>query len=363
MSFSDKLLSWYADNARTLPWRGIDNPYFIWLSEIILQQTRIDQGRDYYLRFISQYPTVAHLAAASEDQVLKLWQGLGYYSRARNLLAAARQIMSQFNGIFPSSYHDILSLKGVGPYTAAAIASFAFRLPYPVIDGNVFRFISRLYGIDTPIPSPAAYRQIQSLLSQLIDRHRPDLFNQAIMDFGSVFCHPSNSKADLSIGSIDNCSLCPFAAECVAFRTGKVSLFPVKAVPIPVQTRYFFYVDLHWSVDGIPYTCVHQRQTDDIWRGLYEFPLFESPQPLSDSDAHTLVLDFASQLCAIPLTSASFSVPVVHKLTHRTIIARFVSISLPHPPSISCESMRLLPASHLASLPVPRLIDRYLAHR
>ena len=216
--FAEKLLIWYSENGRRLPWRGIDNPYYIWLSEIILQQTRIEQGRSYYERFIEEYPTVRHLADATEQQVLKSWQGLGYYSRARNLHKAAQRVAYDLGGRFPDTYEGILSLPGVGRYTAAAIASFAFRLPYPVIDGNVYRVMARLYGLYTPIGTDAAYKEFEALLNRLIDRRNPDLFNQAIMDFGSIYCKPTGS----------DCLNCIFRQECVAFREGKVEQLPVR---------------------------------------------------------------------------------------------------------------------------------------
>ncbi len=229
MTFSTTIINWYESHGRTLPWRGIDDPYKIWLSEIILQQTRIEQGMSYYQHFIETYPTVQDLADASEEQVLKSWQGLGYYSRARNLHAAAKQIMTQYGGTFPSQYTDILSLKGVGRYTAAAIASFAFRLPYPVIDGNVYRLISRLYDIATPIGSNASYNEFEQLLLKLIDKERPDLFNQAIMDFGSIYCKPIGCQ----------CETCIFASTCMARQRGKVSLLPVKGNAIKVKETFF----------------------------------------------------------------------------------------------------------------------------
>ena len=270
MAFSQKLDSWYTDFGRSLPWRGIRDPYRIWLSEIILQQTRIEQGRDYYHRFVEAFPTVADLAAASEEQVLRLWQGLGYYSRARNLHAAAQYIMNEYHGRFPDTYEGILRLKGVGRYTAAAIASFAFRLPHPVIDGNVYRFISRLYGIATPIGTDAAYSEFEALLLQHIDRQRPDRFNAAMMDFGSLQCKPA-----------PDCTACPFADECVALRTGRVEMLPVKPAKAKPKDRWFYYLHLRWQEAGEERTVMHQRTGKDIWRGLYQFPLLETDRELT----------------------------------------------------------------------------------
>lgn len=360
MAFSDKLLSWYDENARSLPWRGIDNPYYIWLSEIILQQTRIEQGMDYYLHFISRYPTVFDLANASEEQVLKSWQGLGYYSRARNLHLAAQYIAYELNGVFPNTYDDILRLKGVGRYTAAAIASFAFHLPYPVIDGNVYRFISRYFGIDTPIGTEAAYREFESLLLGLMDRGHPDLFNQALMDFGSVFCKPVPPKQPSPV--LDNCAQCVFCGECAAFRSRSVSLFPVKVARTPVQTRFFFYLFFVWDAEGETYTCVHQRSGKDIWNGLFEFPLVELPQPFaSDSELMDQIPDMASRFGLAEIDRVALSDVLTHKLTHRTILARFIKCHLSSPMGIADPSLRLIPISQLQSLPVSRLMDRYLS--
>ena len=230
--FSQKIINWYQENGRSLPWRGIDNPYYIWLSEIILQQTRIEQGTKYYEHFVKEYPTIRHLADATEQQVLKSWQGLGYYSRARNLHATARHIAYDLDGAFPSTYKDILALKGVGRYTAAAIASFAFRLPYPVIDGNVYRLISRLYGIYTPIGTARAYREFEQLLGKLIDTQRPDLFNQAIMDFGSMYCKPSGCDCDNKPGK-RRCFPSGKARRRQQNATSTISISGGRTLPIP----------------------------------------------------------------------------------------------------------------------------------
>lgn len=363
MPFSDILLSWYDENARQLPWRGIDNPYYIWLSEIILQQTRIEQGMAYYHHFVSQYPTVRHLAAASEDQVLKSWQGLGYYSRARNLHKAAKFIVSEYDGVFPSSYEDILKLSGVGRYTAAAIASFAFRLPYPVIDGNVYRFVARLFGIYTPIGTDAAYREFESLLSRLMDRERPDRFNQALMDFGSTYCIPFSHSCKPRQTVLDNCSQCVFRQQCVAFRTQKVAFLPVKPTPPKIQTRYFYYLHLLWTNDNVDFTLVRQRTGRDIWKGLYEFPLVESLSPIEDE---SLTADAASMIrsfCVAEWKSVMVSQPFVHKLTHRTIVARFIDVALSSPPLILNDELKAVSNLELKSLPISRLMDRYLSSR
>ncbi len=349
MAFLQKIYAWYDDFGRTLPWRGIDDPYRIWLSEIILQQTRIEQGRDYYYRLIEAFPTVADLAAASEEQVLRLWQGLGYYSRARNLHAAAIYIMNECGGVFPSTYEGILKLKGVGRYTAAAIASFAFRLPTPVIDGNVYRFISRLDGIDTPIATDTAYKEFEALLLKRIDRRRPDRFNAALMDFGSLQCKPQ-----------PDCSDCPFAADCVALRTGRVALLPVKAPKVKPKDRWFYYFDLRWMENDMEYTVIEQRDGKDIWRGLYQFPLLETEKELSEDQLQTEVSRYIAENFHIPISNFHSSDPLRHQLTHRTIHARFLYAELPDRPPVFPQKTRVIAMDEIKKIPVSRLIDRYL---
>lgn len=345
--FSEKLLNWYQENGRKLPWRGIDNPYFIWLSEIILQQTRIEQGRSYYHHFITQYPTVEHLAQATEEQVLKSWQGLGYYSRARNLHAAAQHIAFDLGGRFPDTYEGILALKGVGRYTAAAIASAAFRLPYPVIDGNVYRLIARLYGIYTPIGTDQAYREFEQLLYNLIDHQRPDLFNQAMMDFGSTYCKPAGC----------DCDNCIFRQECVARREGKVDLLPVRPQKTAVKERYFYYIDVCWADKRI----MLQRPTGDIWQGLYELPMIESSTRLSPAKAKANILSALKSWLGEPPMELAQGVEMQHKLTHRTIIAQFYTAKYSHQPSQIPSNMRAVDEKEQKSMPISRLIDKYLS--
>ena len=349
MSLSRKLDSWYTDFGRTLPWRGISDPYRIWLSEIILQQTRIEQGRDYYHRFVEAFPTVADLAAASEEQVLRLWQGLGYYSRARNLHAAAQYIMNECGGTFPSDYQGILKLKGVGRYTAAAIASFAFRLPHPVIDGNVYRFISRLYGITTPIATDTAYTEFETLLLKKMDYHYPDRFNAALMDFGSLQCKP-----------LPDCTQCPFADECIAFRTSRVDVLPVKAVKAKPTDRWFYYFHLRWHVDGKEYTLVEQREGKDIWRGLYQFPLLETVAELDSRQLYVEVNQFFKEEFLLPPVDYRLAANYRHQLTHRTIHAFFLEVELPSKPVCTTGKYRAIATSEIKNIPVSRLIDKYL---
>ena len=349
MAFSDKLDAWYTDFGRTLPWRGIDDPYRIWLSEIILQQTRIEQGRDYWLRFVEAFPTVADLAAASEEQVLRLWQGLGYYSRARNLHAAAQYIMNECGGVFPSTYEEILKLKGVGRYTAAAIASFAFRLPHPVIDGNVYRFISRLRGIDTPVATDAAYSEFETLLLRLIDKRRPDRFNAALMDFGSLQCRPQ-----------PDCSVCPFADECVALRTGRVDLLPVRAPKAKPLDRWFYYFHLYWR-EADDYRLLMQRRSgNDIWKGLWELPLMETAHELTPDELTSEACRFAKENFHLSSFTFHLSSPFRHQLTHRTVHALFLGAELATCPSVLPDGTRAVTLGETKNIPLPRLIDRYL---
>lgn len=342
-------MTWYQENGRKLPWRGIENPYYIWLSEIILQQTRIEQGRGYYERFVSEYPTVVDLAKASEEKVLKSWQGLGYYSRARNLHAAARYVAEELGGEFPNTYEGILSLKGVGKYTAAAIASFAYRLPYPVIDGNVYRLVSRLYGIYTPIGTEQAYREFEQLLLHLIDRERPDLFNQAIMDFGSIYCKPTGC----------DCQCCIFRQECVAFREGKVDVLPVRRQKVTVKTRYFYYIDIRWQ----EFMLVKQREAGDIWQGLYELPLFETESPIDSQLLKQTIGEVLQSWLGMAPTDLEVGPEMKHQLTHRTIRAQFLKANYNRKPARIPEKMRIVRYEELKSLPISRLIDRYLSKK
>ena len=323
--FADKVISWYVENGRQLPWRETTDPYYIWLSEIILQQTRIEQGRAYYEQFVEEYPTVVHLANASEQQVLKSWQGLGYYSRARNLHLAARHIAFDLGGQFPNTYEGILSLKGVGRYTAAAVASFAFGLPYPVIDGNVYRFIARLYGITT-------------------------LFNQALMDFGSLYCKPHGC----------DCESCIFAYECVASRRGAVNLLPVKASRTPVKERFFYYLDIRWGEPG-QMMLIQKRESKDIWQGLYELPLYETESPIENSDLENRLKDVLHDWLEVMPKRLDMGPCLTHKLTHRTIKAQFVRAFFENRPTKIPKRMRVLKFQEIKSLPISRLIDRYLS--
>ena len=260
MNFSKLLIDWYLSNQRELPWRKTKNPYHIWLSEIMLQQTRVAQGLPYYLRFTEEFPTVFDLAEASEEKVLKLWQGLGYYSRARNLHFTAKEIVKNHQGQFPSDYHQLLKLKGIGSYTAAAITSFAFNQPYAVVDGNVIRVLSRVFGIEIPYDSVTGKKRFQQLAQELLIKNKPGMYNQAIMEFGALQCKPKSP----------NCSICPMQDFCIAYQAMEVHAFPVRSKKIKVKERFLHFLMIQTD-NGI---CIGKRKSG-IWNGLYEFPFFE----------------------------------------------------------------------------------------
>ena len=262
--FNRTILKWYENSKRELPWRDTKDSYAIWLSEIILQQTRIDQGLAYYLKFITAYPTVFDFARASEDELLKMWQGLGYYSRVRNMHHAAKTIVDEYDGEFPNDYKSLLGLKGVGEYTAAAIASIAFDLPHATVDGNVYRVLSRIYGIETPIDTAEGKKLFTSLANDLLDHDEPGEFNQALMDFGALQCTPKNAA----------CESCPYNNVCIAFRNDKVNAFPVKKGKTKIRKRYFNYLVIQNKTS----TFLTKRTSKDIWKNLYEFPLIETSE-------------------------------------------------------------------------------------
>ena len=328
-SFSEIILTWYASYGRDLPWRRTTDPYAIWLSEIILQQTRIAQGTAYWERFMERFPDVGSLAAASEDEVLRLWQGLGYYSRARNLHAAARQIVAQ--GGFPSTLEGIRALKGVGDYTAAAIGSFAFGLPAAVVDGNVYRVLSRVYGIDTPVGTTEAKKRFTALAQSLLPADRPGDFNQAMMDFGATLCTPQNPA----------CLTCPLREECIALQTGRTAELPVRKAGPGIKERHFVYVYLR--VDGM--TAIHRRGPGDIWQGLWEPYLIENdviPAPAP------VIPDLFRNLP--PLRTG-----VRHQLTHQTIYADFYVCEPGFRPPLP-EDFIWIPESALSEYALPRLV-------
>ena len=343
--FSRILLQWYNVNKRELPWRGEDNPYKIWISEIILQQTRIAQGWDYYLRFVERFPSVEELASASEDEVLKYWQGLGYYSRARNLHVGAKYIVEQCNAIFPQSYDAVLKIKGVGEYTAAAITSLAFGLPYSAVDGNVFRVLSRIFGIETPIDTVKGKKEITDLANKLMDKKQAGTFNQAMMDFGSLQCTPL--KPD--------CEDCCFEKNCFAKAKEMQSVLPVKSQKIKMRNRYFYYL----FIQNEGNTFLQKRTAKDIWQGLYEFPLIESDVELTEEAvfAHSC---FTKLMDNCRWQILGISSVYKHQLTHQLILARFLTISITDGDFLPKDTIVSLPLQEIDNFPVSRLTERFL---
>lgn len=328
-------------NKRDLPWRYTHEPYQIWLSEIMLQQTRIEQGLPYYYKFIKAYPSVFDLAEAPLEQVLKLWQGLGYYSRARNLHETATYVAYKLNGVFPDNYIELKKLKGVGEYTASAIASICYGEPVAVVDGNVYRVLSRVFGMGTPINSTAGIREFKKLAGQLIDFKDPATYNQAIMEFGALHCKPQNPA----------CETCIFNDKCVALREKKVKELPVKLKKTKVKKRYFNYLvfDLHNDK-----TILEQRTGKGIWNGLYQFPLVESKELIGENK---LVEDKRFREI---VEDRNFSVevfneePVVHKLSHQHLFTRFWLINC------TATSKKTIDIGEVEKYPVPVLIENFL---
>ena len=342
-SVADILLDWYAREGRDLPWRRTRDPYRIWLSEVILQQTRVAQGMEYYLRFTERFPDVASLAAAPEDEVLKLWQGLGYYSRARNLHAAARQVVERFGGRFPVALEEVRSLRGVGDYTAAAICSAAYEAPCAVVDGNVYRVLARLFDLDTPIDSTAGKRAFAELAQSQLDTAHPGRYNQAIMDFGALQCTPSSPR----------CETCPLAGRCLALAAGTVAARPVKQGKTRVRDRWFNY--LH--VSSGDRTLLRRREGRDIWQGLYEFPLIETEGPAELPELVRLP-QFRELLGDVPWHLVR-SIPLSkHQLSHQTLHAVVHRIETPS--LTPAAAAMAVPTAALGDYAVPRLIDRYL---
>ncbi len=337
--FSAPLVEWYLISKRSLPWRDTRDPYLIWLSEVILQQTRVAQGLPYYEKFRTAYPSIKDLAVADEEEVLKLWQGLGYYSRARNLKKTAEIICKDYGGRFPDTYKELLKLKGIGPYTAAAIASFAFKEKKAVVDGNVYRVLSRVFGIDEPINKSSGQKLFQELADSLIDSENPDLFNQAIMEFGATECTPKKP----------NCSGCIFNDRCVALATSKIDNLPVKLSKIKVRKRYLHYLML---LDQHRNTRFVKRPNDGIWAGLYEFPMIET------SSSRELTVNeiecFLGQSASVTLLSSD---PMVHKLSHRYLEVRVYRVEVEDlfKPVVSMDEIDQYPTSTL----MERLLQQF----
>lgn len=340
--FGARLQKWYKSNKRDLPWRHSTDPYKIWLSEVILQQTQVVQGLSYYMKFVDTYPTVKQLAKAKEDDVLKLWQGLGYYSRARNLHETAKTVASYYKGIFPQTYDELLKLKGIGVYTAAAIASFSFGKPHAVVDGNVYRVLSRVFGIKTAINSPEGKKQFQELANELLDKKHPAQYNQAIMEFGSQYCKPANP----------NCDACVLNTLCYAFSKNKVGVLPVKLNKTKIKDRYLNYFLIQDKNERV---LVHQRTQKDIWKGLYELFLIETKE-----EAELKELLKNKSLKAILKKEFIIDKGVKkykHILSHQHLYASFYVITCKGQFDKKTSS---IPCTRLGELAWPRLIDKFL---
>ena len=315
MNFTEEVTNWYSINKRDLPWRNTKDPYFIWLSEIILQQTQVNQGLPYYLKFTEAYPTVFDLANAPEEDVLKLWQGLGYYSRARNLHESAKYIANVCGGKFPKTYDQIIKLKGVGDYTASAISSIAFNEPNAVVDGNVYRLFSRFFGIETPINSTEGIKEFKALSQSLIEKEKPGVFNQAIMEFGARQCKPKSP----------DCSVCPLKLGCVAHQKNIIDQLPVKLKKQKIKHRFFNYLVI---IDPKRNTIFEKRTKKGIWQNLFQFPLIESEASIKVNEFSKLNID-TSILKGLDFDYSLYNeADIIHKLSHQHLYTKFWIIDL-----------------------------------
>lgn len=345
---SNTLQHWYGQNKRDLPWRNTKNPYIIWISEIILQQTRVEQGLPYFEKLVDAFPTINQFAQAKEDKILKMWQGLGYYSRARNMHHAAREIIKKHDGKFPDSFSELKKLKGIGDYTAAAIASFAFNISHPVVDGNVYRFLSRYYGIKAPVDTIKGKKKFYTIADEVLDRKNPALHNQAIMEFGALQCKP-----------FPDCKVCPLKTDCYAFKNNKVKQFPIKTKAHKIKERHFNYLFIKWANN----IFLNKRSGSDIWKNLYELPLIESKKKttlhyLKKLNAWKNMFGTSSMLTLSSVNCYK------HQLSHQTIYARFIEIDLQSKPSRFLKKHFIeIDMNDLAKYGIPRLIDRFFKEK
>lgn len=346
--FKNYLHSWYLINHRDLPWRNTKNPYKIWLSEVILQQTRVDQGMDYYNKFTSKYPSILALAKASEDEVLKDWEGLGYYSRARNLLFTAKHIAQNLKGEFPRHYSEIIKLKGIGPYAAAAISSFAFEEEKAVVDGNVYRTLSRVFGISTPIDTTAGKKEFQALADDLIKNQKPSVHNQAMMEFGALQCTPKSP----------DCQSCPLPSICFAYKHDLIGDLPVKSKKVKQSKRHFSYLIIS---DGKK-LLLNKRPEKGIWANLFEFPLIESSSELEQEKVQQTEL-WNSLVIASKGTVKFKSDSYRHILSHQIITADFYEVKVDKMPTLSTTKNLIINKSELNQFALPKLLLNYLSDR
>ncbi|UKM65855.1 A/G-specific adenine glycosylase [Flavobacteriaceae bacterium GSB9] len=341
MNFSKIITNWYSVNKRVLPWRETNNPYQIWLSEIILQQTQVKQGLPYYEAFVAKYPTVFDLAKAEESEVLKLWQGLGYYSRARNLHATAKYVANELNGEFPDTYKGLLKLKGVGDYTASAIASICFNETAAVVDGNVYRVLSRYFGIETPVNSSKGCKEFKALAQELIDEKNPAEFNQAIMEFGAIQCKPKNP----------DCNCCPFQNSCVALAQNRIDILPVKNKSAKAKKKYFNFLVF---VSGDGKTILQKREGKGIWQNLYQFPLIETNKNV-DVNAFKTIVENHDLIQGADFTFTPYNKDaIVHKLSHQHLYTKFWIVNVEKLP------VKGVPVAKVHDYAVPILIGNFI---
>ncbi len=340
---SDKIAEWYLRNKRSLPWRDTHDAYKIWLSEIILQQTRVAQGLPYYHEFVKHYPRIEALASAPEQEVLRLWQGLGYYTRARNLHKCAKAIVELHKGKFPGSYAELLTLPGIGHYTAAAIASFAFGEAVAVVDGNVFRILSRIFGIDIPINTPEGKKKFTLLANELISKENPALHNQALMEFGALFCTTARPK----------CTSCPFKSACFAYNHELVNALPVKKPKKKSRNRYFFY----FVVEKNKKLLMKKRQAKDIWHGLFDFALVEKNKP---AHVQNLIAEIEMGKWLNKTSQVTISKKYRHILTHQVIHCQFITLKVGEDFPLAGRELSFYSRRQVAGLPKPALITRFL---
>ncbi|PQJ22006.1 A/G-specific adenine glycosylase [Tenacibaculum sp. SG-28] len=341
MIFNRELTKWYVSHQRNLPWRSTKNPYFVWLSEIMLQQTKVSQGLPYYLKFVAVFPTVFDLADASESEVLKLWQGLGYYSRARNLHHTAKYVATELNGVFPNNYKGLLQLKGVGEYTASAIASICYKEPVAVVDGNVYRVLARVFGVHTATNSTQGIKEFKQLANSLLDVNAPGNYNQAIMDFGAIQCTPKKPK----------CTTCIYTRDCFAYLNNQIDVLPFKEKKVKVKKRYFNYLV---TVTQDNTTIIEERKGNGIWQGLYQFPLVEGSMKMS----RQMIAESSVYRSLFP-TTAEISLfntkEIIHKLSHQHLHTQFWIVKTN---TLSAANQSWL---HIQEKPVPVLIANFLS--
>jgi A/G-specific adenine glycosylase len=341
-NFTETLFFWSkTDNKRIMPWKGEQNPYKIWLSEIILQQTKVEQGLSYYVKFIKAYPTVNKLAAAKENDVFKMWEGLGYYSRCRNLIATAKNITENFAGVFPKDYDSLLNLKGVGPYTAAAIASFAYNLPHAVVDGNVYRVLARYFGISNAIDSKEGIAHFKKLADELLDKENPAAYNQAIMDFGATICKPK----------LPLCASCVFKKSCAAFKKNEVNILPKKELKLVKKKRYFYYIIAKFGNQ----IYIRKRTKKDIWQNLWEFIVVELESKIEVEDF--INSSFYKEIIPNNAAVKKYSPFYKQQLTHQTIEGSFIVVDLKKP--LAKTNYELVNIADLKNLAFPRFITNY----